>query len=106
MQDREINTDEAAQILSIWQAEGRPVEVVLRLCPGVMQTQPGNVRVEPDRRVVVANVVNKDHYLTTVIDMLAFDSIRLIDSENAITFAEPSTAVDGVGSVTIACRKR
>jgi hypothetical protein len=60
---------------------------------------------EPEGQVVVAQVVDRDHYLTTRLDTNAFETIRLSETENVMTFEEPFAA-DTFRSVTIACRKR
>jgi hypothetical protein len=106
MQEKIINRDEAVETIKLWQDEGRDVEVRLRFSQGITQTHPGYVRVEPDGRVVVAHVVDRDRYYTTVIDPSTFNAIRLIESESAIIFAEPQEYGRTFESVIIACRKQ
>jgi hypothetical protein len=105
MQEKIIKRDEAMQTIKLWQDEGRDVEVRLRFSQGITQTHPGYVRVEPDGRVVVAHVVDRDRYYTTVIDPSTFTAIKLIESESAIIFAEPQEYWRTFESVIIACRK-
>jgi hypothetical protein len=105
MKETTISQDEAVQIMRLWQEERRPAEVRLRFSQGLIQTHPGYVMVEPEGKVVIAHVVSKNHFLTTVLDLFAFDSIKLIESGNAITFAEPVDSPDTFRSVTIACRQ-
>jgi hypothetical protein len=81
------------------------VEVLVRFSDGLMQSHPGRVTLEPEGQVVIAHVVDKDHYLTTVLDVFAFETIKLSKTENAMTFEEPFAASDTFKSVTIACRK-
>jgi hypothetical protein len=64
------------------------------------------VTVESDGRVVVAHVVDRNHYYTTVIELSTFSAIKLIESESAIIFAEPREDSRTFESVIIACRKR
>jgi hypothetical protein len=105
MEAKIINRDEAVQTIKLWQDENRDVEVRLRFSQGIMQTHPGYVAVESDGRVIVAHVVNRNHYYTTVIEISAFDTIKLIESESAIIFAEPQDDSRTFESVIIACRK-
>jgi hypothetical protein len=106
MQEKTITRDEAIRTIKLWQRERRPVEVRVSFSGGVTQTHPGRVTVEPEDRVVVAHVANRDQYLTTVIEVSAFDVVYLIESENAITFAEPPIDIRGpINAVTIACRQ-
>jgi hypothetical protein len=106
MQEKIINRDEAVQTLKLWQDEGRNVEVRLRFGQGVTQTHSGYVTVEPDGRVVVAHIVNRNHYYTTVMELSAFNAIKLIESESALIFAEPQGNGRTFESVMIACRKQ
>src|SRR5437868_6174003 len=106
MQEKTITQDEAIRTIKNWQREDRPVEVRVSFSEGVTQTHPGRVTVEPEERVVVAHVVNRDQYLTTVIEVSAFDVIMLIESENAITFSEPTNTWGLIRAVTIACRQQ
>ena len=106
MQEREISQNEAAEIVALWQREGSPVEVLVRFSQGLMQAHPGQVTLEPDLRVVIAYVADKDHYFTTIVDMTGFESVRLIESESAITFVDPIGSDQTFDSVTIACRKK
>ena len=105
MNERQIGEKEAAEILRYWQEEQRPVEVITRFGQGVTQSHPGRVTLEPEGQLVVADVIDKDHYLTTVLDLFAFESIKLSETENAMTFEEPFATLDTFRSVTIACRK-
>ena len=102
MLDRIINIEEAQRIVRSWQNEHLLVEVLVRFSQGLTQSHPGTVRFEPEGQVVVAYVINKDHYLTTVLDMFAFESIRLSEMANAITFEEPFESSGTFQSVTIA----
>jgi hypothetical protein len=105
MQEKIINQDQALQTIKLWQNEGRNVEVRLRFSQGITLTHPGDVRVEPDGQVVVAHVVDRDRYYTTVIDPSNFAAIKLIESESAIIFAEPQECWRTFESVILACRK-
>ncbi|HWN98960.1 MAG TPA: hypothetical protein VNS63_06770 [Blastocatellia bacterium] len=104
MNERQINQNEAAEILGYWQEEQRPVEVIARFSQGVTQSHPGRLTIEPEGQLVVADVIDKDHYLTTVLDLFAFESIKLSEMENAMTFEEPFAASNTFKTVTIACR--
>ena len=105
MNERQIDETEAAEILRYWQEEQRPVEVIARFGQGVIQSHPGRITLEPEGQLVVADVIDKDHYLTTVLDLSAFESIKLSEMENALTFWEPIATPDTFRSVTIACRR-
>jgi hypothetical protein len=105
MQEKIINRDEAMQTIKLWQDEGRNVEVRLRFSQGITQTHPGYVRIEPDGRVVIVHVADRDSYYTTVIEPSTFKVIKLIESESAIIFAEPQEHRRTFESVIIACRK-
>lgn len=105
MQEKEIGEEDAIEIIKLWHEEERPVEVLVRFSDGLMQSHPGRVTLEPEGQVVIAHVVDKDHYLTTVLDVFAFETIKLSKTENAMTFEEPFAASDTFKSVTIACRK-
>jgi hypothetical protein len=104
MQEKTIDRDKAVQMIKLWQHENRAVEVRLRFTQGITQTHPGYVTLEPDGRVVVAHVIDRDHYFTTVIELSTFNAITLIESESAIVFAEPREDSDAFESVMIACR--
>jgi hypothetical protein len=106
MQERQISEQDALKIIRQWCEEQRPVEVLIRYSEGLMQSHPGYIRLEPEGQVVVAHVVDKDHYLTTLLDVFAFERIRLSETEKAMTFEEPFAASETFKSVTIACRKR
>ena len=106
MKDKVINQDEAAQTLMLWQQEGRVVEIRLRYRQGVTQTHSGCVTVEPDGRVVVADVESRDRYFTTVLLISAFGLIKLSDNENAITFTESRPSSGTFKAITIACRQQ
>jgi len=106
MKASKINYETMMKTFSIWQEENRAVEVVIRLCQGLTQTHSGYIAVEPDGRIVVAHVVDKDNYFTTVIDASEFDSISMIESENAITFTRESEKISGLKTITIACRQQ
>jgi hypothetical protein len=106
MQEKIINRDEAVQTIKLWQDEGREVEVRLRFGQGVTQTHSGYVTVELDGRVVIAHVVDRNHYYTTVMELSAFNAIRLSESESAIIFAGPQENGRTIESVIIACRKQ
>jgi hypothetical protein len=88
MHDEEISESEALRYMKGWQSDGSAVEVVVRFAQGLTQTHAGRLAVEPEGQVVIAHVQGKDHYLTTVLDISSFDSIRLLESTGAITFAE------------------
>jgi hypothetical protein len=106
MQEKIINLEAAVQTIKIWQDEGRGIEVRLRFSQGITQTHSGYVRVEPDGRVVIAHVADRDRYYTTVIEPSTFNAIKLIESESAIIFAEPQEYGRTFESVIIACRKQ
>ncbi|MCI0488137.1 MAG: hypothetical protein L0229_16235 [Blastocatellia bacterium] len=106
MPETKINDAAAAQIIQSWQAEQRPVEVLIRFSQGMVQSHPGYITYEPEGRVVVADVVDKDHYLTTVLDLSAFETIKLSETESALIFEEPSATSRTFESVTIARRKQ
>jgi hypothetical protein len=101
MRDEEISESEALKYMRGWQSDGSPVEVVIRFSEGLTQTHAGRLAVEPEGQVVIAHVVGKDHYLTTVLDISSFDSIRLLESMGAITFSERER-IGTFKSVTIA----
>ena len=88
MRDEMITESEALTYMRGWQSEGTPVEVVIRFSQGLTHTHAGRLTVEPEGQVVVAHVVGKDHYLTTVVDVSSFDSMRLLESMGAITFSK------------------
>ncbi len=106
MQEKIISQNEAVQTIKLWQDEGRDVELRLRFSQGITQTHTGYVRVEPDGRVVVAHVEDRDRYYTTVIELSTFTAIKLIESESAIILAEPQEYRRTFESVIIACRKQ
>jgi len=106
MNERQIDQNEAVEILGYWQREARPVEVVIRFGQGLIQAHPGRVTVEPEGQLVVADIAGKDHYFSTIVDMFAFDKINLSESGNVITLEEPYSAIETFRSVTIACRER
>jgi hypothetical protein len=101
MRDEQISESEALKYMRGWQSEGTLVEVVIRFSQGLTQTHAGRLTVEPEGQVVIAHVVGKDHYLTTILDVSSFDSIRLLESMGAITFSERER-VGTFRSVTIA----
>lgn len=105
MNERQINEKEAVEILKYWQEERRPVEVIARFGQGVTQSHAGRVTIEPEGQLVVADVIDKDHYFTTILDLFAFESIRVSEMENAVTFEEPFATPDTFRSVTVACRR-
>ena len=105
MNERQIDEKEAAEILSGWQKDERPVEVIMRFGQGLAQSHPGRVTVQPEGRLVVADVTDKDHYLSTILDIFAFEKIKLSETENVMTFEEPFASIDTFSSVTIACRE-
>ena len=106
MQEKIINQDKAAQALKLWQNEDRTVEVRIHFSQGITQTHPGYVTVEPDGRVVVAHVVDRDHYLTTVIELSTFKVFKMIESENAIIFTQPQEPPSAIESVMLVSRDR
>lgn len=105
MRQRIIRANEAMEIIGSWQKEERPIEVLVRFSQGVRQAHPGRVTVEPEGSVVVADIVNQDHYLTTVVDIMAFETIKLSETGSAIIFEEPFATSGTFRSVTIACRE-
>jgi hypothetical protein len=78
--------------------------VRLRFREDITQSHPGSVAVEPDGRIVVAHVVNRDHFMTTVLNVRAFSSIHVAETENAITFSDPVDPASTFRAVTIASR--
>ena len=104
MHERIINKEEAERIIRSWQEDRFPVEVLIRFSQGLTQSHPGQIRLEPEGQVVIAHIVDKDHYLTTVVDLFAFETILLSEMENAITFEEPFSSAETFRSVTIARR--
>ena len=102
MRDEEISESEALKYMRGWQSDGSAVEVVIRFSEGLTQTHAGQLAVEPEGQVVVAHVVRKDRYLTNVIDISAFDSIRLLESTGAITFSMRDRVPSTFKSVTVA----
>jgi hypothetical protein len=54
--------------------------------------------------VVIAAVVDKNQYLTTTLDIFAFETIRLAGMGNALTFEEPYAPAETCLSITIARR--
>jgi hypothetical protein len=105
MNERPIDESEAVEVLRCWQEEQRPVEVIMRFGQGVTQTHPGRVTMEPEGQVVVADVLDDDNYLTTIVDIFAFESIKLSESESVMTFEKPYSPAVTFSSVTIACRQ-
>jgi hypothetical protein len=105
MQETLINERTALEVLELWHDEGRPVEVLLRFGQGLVQAHSGRITLEPEGQVVVAQVLDRDNYMTTVLDTFAFETIRLSETENVMTFEEPYSS-DTLRSVTLACRKR
>jgi len=101
MRDEEITESEALRYLMAWQSDGTLVEVVMRFSQGLTQTHSGRLTVEPEGQVVIAHVAGKNDYLTTVLDVSSFDSIRLLESLGAITFSERER-IGPFKSVTIA----
>jgi hypothetical protein len=55
----------------------------------LIQRYSGYATVEPEWQVVIAQVADRDFFFTTVIDVFQFDSIKMIESGNAITIAAP-----------------
>jgi hypothetical protein len=106
MQEKIIDRDKAVQTIKLWQDAARAVEVRLRFTQGITQTHPGYVTLEPDGRIVVAHVIDRNHYFTTVIELSTFNEIKLIESESAIIFAEPWEGSGTFESVMIACRQQ
>ena len=104
MNERNISEAEAERIIRSWQEDRFAVEVLIRFSQGLTQAHPGQLRLEPEGQVVIAHIVDKDHYLTTVVDLFAFEVIRLSEMESAITFAEPFATAETFRSVTIARR--
>jgi hypothetical protein len=105
MKETIIDQEEAMARLGRWQNEKRLVEVRLRFAQDVTQTHSGYLTVEPDGRVVVADVESRDRFLTTVFSAADFDLIKLIESENAITFSASRSASFVFRAITIACRQ-
>ena len=101
MRDEQISESEALKYMKGWQSDRIPVEVVIRFSDGLIQTHAGRLTVEPEGQVVIAHVAGKDHYLTTVLDVSSFDSIRLLESTGAITFSDHSRP-GTFSSVTVA----
>ena len=64
-------------------------------------THSGRLTVEPEGRIVIARIGGKDDYLTTMLDVTRFDSIRLLESIGAITLVDQK-AFATFQSVTIA----
>jgi hypothetical protein len=104
MLERSISEEEAERIIRSWHDEQLPVEVLIRFSQGLTQSHPGQLRLEPEGQVVIAHVVDNNHYLTTMLDLFAFETIRLSKMENAITFEEPFASAETFQSVTIARR--
>ena len=104
MQERIINEEEAERIIRLWQNERFPIEVLIRFSQGLMQAHPGQIRLEPEGQVVIANVTDKNHYLTTMLDIFAFQTIRISEMDNAITFEEPFAPSETFQSITLARR--
>ncbi|MEW6128346.1 MAG: hypothetical protein AB1757_15005 [Acidobacteriota bacterium] len=105
MQERVISTQDAEQIIRNWQEEQPAVEVLIRFSQGLTQTHAGQVRLEPEGQVVIAHILDKNHYLTTTLDIFGFERIRLSEMSNAITFEEPFASSGTFRSVTIARRR-
>jgi hypothetical protein len=106
MNERQIDENEAVDILSLWHREERPVEVILRFGQGLTQSHPGRVTIQPEGQLVVADITDRDHYLSTILDIFAFENIKLSESENVMMFEEPLSAADRFSSVTVACREQ
>jgi len=106
MKEELISKNEAMKVMRGWQADERSVEVVVRFNEGLTQTHAGRLTVEPDGQVVVAQVINKDQYQTTLVDVSPFDSIRLLESMGAITFTDHDDPHRALKSVTIAVLAR
>lgn len=104
MKERIINDEEAERIIRFWQQAPFPVEVLIRFTQGLTQSHPGQIRLEPEGQVVIAQTLDKNHYLTTMIDLFAFETIRMSEMDNAITFEEPYAPSETFRSVTIAQR--
>jgi len=105
MLDEAISKGEALRIMRGWQADGREVEVLVRFSEGLTQTHSGRLTVEPEGQAVIAQVADTQ-YLTTTLDLGAFDSIRLLESMGAITFSEPEQPHRTFKSVTVAVLAR
>lgn len=105
MKENIIDHEEATKILARWQDERRLVEVRLWFNQGIVQTHSGYVAVEPESRIVVANVESRDRYFTTVFFATDFDEAKAIESENAITFAVSQPTPATIRAITIACRQ-
>jgi hypothetical protein len=69
MNERQIDESEAVDILSLWHKEERPVEVILRFGQGLTQSHPGRVTIQPEGQLVVADITDRDHYLSTILDI-------------------------------------
>lgn len=105
MRERILSEDKAREIIGLWQAEERPVEVLVRFSQGLRQSHPGRVTIEPEGQIVVADIVDKDHYMTTVLDITAFETIKLSETESVVTCEEPFDTSGTFRSVTLACRE-
>jgi hypothetical protein len=101
MRDEQISESEALNVMKRWQAEGHEVEVVLRFSEGLTQTHAGRLTVQPEGQAVIAQI-SSNQYFTTVLDLSAFDSIRLLESTGAITFLEREQPQNTFKSVTVA----
>ncbi|MCI0666234.1 MAG: hypothetical protein L0220_34715 [Acidobacteria bacterium] len=106
MKEHKIEHEEALLVLKQWQENTCAVEVRLRYSQGLIQSHSGYVRVEPEGRVVIAQVADSDLFYTTVIDVFAFDSVKMIESGYAITFAPLIETPETYWAVTIACLQR
>lgn len=105
MEERTIELDKAVETIRRWQEEGRSVEIRLRFRQGITLTHPGYVTIEPDGRAVVAHVVDRNHFFTTVIALSSFKELRLLESESAITAVGGEGDANVFEAVTIACRQ-
>lgn|SRR5262249_44260999 len=105
MNERQIDKGEATKILSCWQQEQRPVELIMRFGQGLTQAHPGRVAIEPEGQLVVADVTHKDHYFSTILDIFAFEKVKISETENVMTFEQSFASTDTFRSVTIACRE-
>jgi len=106
MKESEIEHEEALRILKQWQEKSRTVEVRLRYSQGLIQSHSGYLMVEPEGQVVIAQVTDSDHFFTTVVDVSAFGSVKVIESGNAISFAPLFEPPETFWAVTIACLQR
>ena len=104
MQERVISANKAREIAELWKEEKRPVEVLVRFSQGLTQSHPGRLTIEPEGRIVVAHIVDRNHYLTTVLDVMDFETIKLSETASIMTFEEPFSSSGAFSSVTIACR--